>query len=175
MPCTQGARDAMSTAWRGERWPCQRSDAAPHLLIRHMQEEDLPVILDIERRAYSFPWSENIFRDCLRVSYHCRVAELQGVIIGYGVMAIYVDEAHLLNLCIRPESRRRGLGLRLLGHLLGEARASGARTILLEVRPSNSAAIALYRRLGFERIGRRKDYYPSAHGREDAVVLSRKV
>jgi ribosomal-protein-alanine N-acetyltransferase len=143
--------------------------------IRAMRLADLPAVMDIERRAYEFHWTEGIFRDCLAVGYRCHVALLDSAIAGYGVMTAAAGEAHILNLCIDPHQRRRGLGRAMLAYLLKDASAAGAQTMLLEVRPSNAAGIALYEQLGFKRIGMRKDYYPAKGGREDALMLEREV
>ena len=86
-------------------------------------------------------------------------------------MSMAVDEAHVLNLCVDPELQRQGLGRRLLHHLIKLARAANATIVLLEVRKSNLPAIRLYDAEGFKRLGIRKNYYPAAGGREDAIVL----
>ena len=143
----------------------------PEVHIRPMMEIDLPDVAAIEQKSYAFPWSENIFRDCLRVGYTCRALDLAGQIIGYAVMSLGAGEAHVLNVCVRDEYRSRGFGQRLLEHLLERAQASGVNEAFLEVRPSNLAAIRLYQRLGFEQIGIRRGYYQAPDGREDAIVL----
>jgi ribosomal-protein-alanine N-acetyltransferase len=143
------------------------------LPVRAMRPEDLPVVAAIEREAYAFPWTQNIFRDCLRVGYCCVVLEVGGETVAYGVLSIAAAEAHLLNLCVRPAFQRRGLGADLLAWLLARAREGGAREVFLEVRPSNESALLLYERAGFRRIGLRRNYYRSDNGREDAVVLVR--
>jgi ribosomal-protein-alanine N-acetyltransferase len=143
----------------------------PEVHIRPMMEMDLPEVAAIEQRSYAFPWSENIFRDCLRVGYTCRALDLAGQIIGYAVMSLGAGEAHILNLCVREEFRIVGFGRRLLEHMLERAAASGVGEAFLEVRPSNLAAIRLYQRLGFEQIGIRRGYYQAPDGREDAIVL----
>jgi len=145
------------------------------LRMRPMTEADLPRVMEIERAAYEFPWTEGIFRDCLRVGYCCWVLEEAGRLRGYGIMSVGAGEAHLLNLCIAPEAQRRGLGRRLLRHLLALARYHGAATVLLEVRKSNRRALRLYRGMGFREIGLRRGYYPAAQGREDALVLARRL
>ena len=147
----------------------------PEVHIRPMMEEDLPQIAATERASYAFPWSENIFRDCLRVGYTCRALDLEGQIIGYGVMSLGAGEAHILNVCVRNEFRNLGFGRRLLEHLLERAGASGVGEAFLEVRPSNLAAIRLYQHLGFEQIGIRRGYYQAPDGREDAIVLKREL
>lgn len=142
-------------------------------LFRIMSTEDLPFMLAIERQSYLYPWSEGIFRDCLRVGYHCRVMEVAGSIAGYAVSSVAVKEAHILNLCIHPQLRRQGLGRRLLDYVIDESRELGADTLFLEVRQSNQAAIQLYRDHGFDEIGVRKNYYPADNGKEDALMMAR--
>jgi ribosomal-protein-alanine N-acetyltransferase len=140
-------------------------------LYRPMREADVPTVLEIEKRAYQYHWSEGIFRDCLRVGYGCWVMELGGSIGGYGILSLVVGEAHLLNICVAPEWQKQGYGRLLLEHFIELARERGAYQMLLEVRPSNKAALRLYRARGFEETGQRKNYYPSTHGREDALIL----
>jgi ribosomal-protein-alanine N-acetyltransferase len=147
----------------------------PEVHIRPMVEIDLPEIAAIEQASYAFPWSENIFRDCLRVGYTCRALDLAGQVIGYGVMSLGAGEAHILNVCVRNEFRSLGFGRRLLEHLLERAGASGVAEAFLEVRPSNLAAIRLYQHLGFEQIGIRRGYYQAPDEREDAIVLKREI
>ena len=143
----------------------------PEVHIRPMMEIDLPEVAGIEQTSYAFPWSENIFRDCLRVGYTCRALDLAGQIIGYGVMSLGAGEAHVLNVCVRDDYRSVGFGRRLLEHLLERAAAAGVSEAFLEVRPSNLAAIRLYQKIGFEQIGIRRGYYQAPDGREDAIVL----
>jgi len=141
--------------------------------IRPMHELDIPVVAAIERTAYQFPWSEGIFRDCLRVGYVCRVVDVGGDMGGYGIMSVGAGEAHILNVCIRDEFRSRGFARRILLYLLECARAAGMQEAFLEVRPSNTAAARLYHSMGFEQVGVRRGYYQAAAGREDAAVLRR--
>ncbi|RMD68263.1 MAG: ribosomal-protein-alanine N-acetyltransferase [Gammaproteobacteria bacterium] len=145
----------------------------PAYLFSDMEEEDLPQVLAIDAEAYEFPWSRRIFLDCLEAGYHCRVFKQWQTILAYGVMSVAASEAHILNLCVRPAYQRRGLGRRMLAHLLDIARREGAEIVLLEARISNKVAIHLYTRMGFREVGMRKNYYPSRGGREDAVVLMR--
>ena len=141
--------------------------------FRPMQEADLMDIMEIERTSYPHPWTRLIFSDCLRAGYCCWVCERQGMIEGYGVISVAAGESHLLNLCVRPESQRQGIGRKLLLHFISLARRHDAEVIFLEVRPSNAAACALYQRMGFNELGSRKDYYPAAKGHEDALILAR--
>jgi ribosomal-protein-alanine N-acetyltransferase len=145
----------------------------PEADIRPMHELDVPVVVAVERSAYQFPWSEGIFRDCLRVGYICRVVEVGSDIAGYGIMSIGAGEAHVLNVCMREEYRGRGLARKMLLYLIDRARTSGMYEAFLEVRPSNTAAARLYHSLGFEQVGIRRGYYQATNGREDAAVLRR--
>ncbi len=136
-----------------------------------MEAGDLDDVVAIENAAYAFPWSLGIFCDCLRVGYLCRVLELEGRVIGYGILSLLAEESHVLNLCISPDYRRMGFGRQLLRHLLELSASREVAQVFLEVRPSNVSALRLYREHGFEQIGLRRDYYRAAEGREDALVL----
>jgi ribosomal-protein-alanine N-acetyltransferase len=136
-----------------------------------MVETDVPAVVGIERASYQFPWSEGIFRDCLRVGYVCRVITVGKQVVGYGVMSVGAGEAHILNLCVSGAYRCQGVGKRLLEYLIERGAAAGMSEAFLEVRPSNTAAIRLYLSLGFEQVGMRRGYYQAVGGREDAAVL----
>jgi ribosomal-protein-alanine N-acetyltransferase len=138
--------------------------------FRPMAADDIESVIALEHAVYPFPWSEQIFRDCLRVGYDCWVVEAGSGVAGYGVMSMGAGECHILNLCIDPGLRRHGVGRMLLSMLLSRARRAGMLHAFLEVRPSNAAAMALYEDMGFARIGLRRGYYQAAGGREDAVV-----
>lgn len=145
----------------------------PQVNIRDMIPDDVARVMQLETAAYPFPWSDGIFRDCLRVGYVCCVAEIDDIVVGYGIMSTGAGEAHVLNLCVGEAWRNRGLGAQLLGHLVEFARSLGVIEVFLEVRPSNTAAIRLYQSQGFAQIGVRRGYYQAVGGREDAVVLRR--
>jgi len=138
-----------------------------------MTEDDVNAVVAIEHQAYAFPWTEGIFRDCLRVGYRCRILERDGVIIGYGISSIAAGESHILNLCVESSLRRQGLGRHLLDYLMDEAQRSQVEMMLLEVRISNAAAIAMYQQAGFNEIGLRQNYYPAENGKEDALLMAR--
>jgi ribosomal-protein-alanine N-acetyltransferase len=144
----------------------------PLLHARPVQEGDLDQIMEIERRAYPFPWTRGIFSDCLRVGYCCWLYAMEETIIAYGVMSVAAGEAHLLNLTVSPEWQGQGLGRRQLRRLLTLAAEHGADAVFLEVRVSNHPAISLYRNMGFNEVGLRTGYYPGKRGREDAMVLA---
>ncbi len=147
----------------------------PQVQFRPMRLEDVAAATRLEQDTYAFPWTEGIFRDCLRVRYDCRVIDLNGDVVGYGIMSSGAEEAHILNVCVHRELRCRGLGRHMIQMLLDSAGQAGMRQAFLEVRPSNVSAVRLYQTLGFEQVGLRKGYYQSgsqaAGGREDAVVF----
>src|SRR5690606_14090517 len=132
----------------------------------------LDAVMEVERRAYPFPWTRGIFRDCLRAGYPAWVLDRGGAILGYAVLSIAAGKAHILNLCAAPEVQREGNGRRLLRALLQVARGHRAERVFLEVRPSNEADIALYHGEGFNEIGSRPRYYPAIGGREAALVMA---
>jgi len=137
-----------------------------------MLPDDLAAVVAIENVIYEFPWSSGNFADSIVAGYHCRVLEHEGPVVGYGVLSVAAGESHLLNLSIASAWQRQGLGRLLLRCFVDEARAAGARIMILEVRPSNAAGRALYEHSGFERVGMRRAYYPAAQGKEDAIVMS---
>jgi len=147
------------------------------IAFRPMQTDDLAQVHAIECAAYPFPWSLGNFADCLTSGYLCEVLLEDDTLKGYSVVASMVDEAHVLNCCVAPEAQGRGLGRQMMQHLMSglpDMLGSGhgpLTSLLLEVRLSNAAAIHLYTDLGFCEIGRRRDYYPTADGREEALVM----
>lgn len=140
--------------------------------MRALRESDLNAVMAIEVRGYPYPWTRGIFLDCLRAGYPGLAMERDGLLIGYGVLSLVADEAHVLNICIDPLVQSRGLGRQLLRALVRLAADRGAQRVFLEVRPSNTPALALYHSEGFNEIGRRPRYYPAAQGREDALVMA---
>ncbi len=147
-------------------------ESPPGGTVRRLTEADLPFILDIERQGYSHPWGEGVFLDCFQSRYRMLGVEQGQRLEGYGVLATLHDEAHLLNLCVRPASRGRGYARQLLRALLSGAAREGLQRIVLEVRVSNQAARRLYLSEGFEVIGERRGYYPDGDDREDAMVMA---
>ena len=144
----------------------------PQLKIKPMQSDDVDAVMEIELRAYEFPWSEGNMRDCINSNYYCCVYGLDDSCVGYAVMSVAAGEAQILNICIDPKMQGQGLGHRLLQHLIAEAGRRNADTLFLEVRASNKSAIALYDAAGFNEVGQRHGYYPTNSGREDALVLA---
>jgi [ribosomal protein S18]-alanine N-acetyltransferase len=144
----------------------------PEIELRLMAEADLPAVMAIENAIYAFPWTLGNFRDSLAAGYRCWICACDGEVIGYVVLLHAAGEAHLLNLSVAAACQRQGYGSLLLRRLCEAARGDGARMIFLEVRPSNVAALRLYDRHGFRRVGLRREYYPAQAGREDALILS---
>ncbi len=153
--------------------------------IRPMQEPDVNGVMVIENAVCDFPWTPGIFSDCIRVGYSCWVFDGNGNediaatdesttrdILGYALLSVAAGEAHVLNICIKPENQGQGLGKRMMLHIKEEAKKLNANTLFLEVRVSNMIAFNLYKKLGFTVVGHRKDYYPHKDGREDAIVLA---
>ena len=133
-------------------------------IVRPMTHDDIDAVSRIEEQSYGYPWSTGIFRDCLLAGYLCLVIEQSGEVRGYGILSVAAGEAHVLNVCV---------GLALLQRLIAEARDARVKRMFLEVRPSNLAAINMYKGMGFATIGRRRDYYRAGGDRrEDALVLA---
>lgn len=139
--------------------------------IRAMHQSDIPAVTAIEGGTYEYPWSSGIFRDCLLAGYTSVVLERDREVIGYGIMSVAAGEAHLLNICIKKNQRRHGIGKSLLQYLLDRANRFAAERVFLEVRPSNEPALNLYEKMGFRILGVREGYYKARQGNEDAVVL----
>ncbi|MGR9013668.1 MAG: ribosomal protein S18-alanine N-acetyltransferase [Gammaproteobacteria bacterium] len=142
--------------------------------LRKMRSSDLPGVLAIERANYHSPWGEDIFRDCFKANYSCWVCEENDTVLGYSILAMAVGEAHILNICVAAAEQGQGIGRKMLENLIETARGR-AETMFLEVRPSNTVAIALYEKMGFNEIGVRKGYYPAENGREDALMLAMQI
>lgn len=140
-----------------------------------MTLEDVPRVMETEKSVYPYPWTDGIFRDCIRVGYQCWLAYEDGRLIGHAVASIAANESHLLNLSIAADDQGKGYGKQFVEFLVDIVRQRGALSILLEVRPSNPAAIGLYQSCGFNEIGCRKNYYPAENGRENALLFAREL
>lgn len=143
--------------------------------IRPMERNDLPAVMKNERRGYTHPWTEGIFRDCIESGYECWVLTFGDRTIGHAVSTIAAGESHILNVCVHPECQGNGFGRMLVEHLLSRAHHHEAGKVFLEVRPSNQVAQRLYEKLGFNEVGVRRNYYPAFVGREDALVLAKEL
>jgi len=136
-----------------------------------MYKADLDAVAATESTLYEFPWTHRNFADSLEAGYSAWITRLAGDLVGYAVMMRVIDETHLLNISVAREWQGKGYGAALLHHLFEVARHMHTTHMLLEVRPSNAPAIALYRKSGFRQVARRPDYYPAVKGREDALLM----
>ncbi|XID76002.1 ribosomal protein S18-alanine N-acetyltransferase [Alkanindiges sp. WGS2144] len=139
--------------------------------IRVMTLADLPRVHFIEQQVQSHPWSQQLFIDSIQAGHQCTVLELDGTIAGFCILQKVLDEANLLLMAIASEYQKQGLGYQLLEQSI-QALGTGCNMIFLEVRQSNQAAIALYEKMGFAQIDLRKNYYPTAQGKEHAVIMA---
>jgi len=142
-----------------------------------MTSADLPEVMKIENQVYPHPWTEGIFKDCLRSGYHGFLLKQNDELIGYAMISVAVQECHILNICINHGQQGKGLGRYLLEFLLEEAKELQAQSVFLEVRTSNKTAIKLYESMGFNELGIRKNYYPAPTAnnkqqREDAHLFA---
>lgn len=139
--------------------------------LRAMQMADLDAVMAIEPTIYSYPWTRGNFSDSLNSGYSAWVLEANQTIIGYALLMVILDEAHLLNLSVAKDQQKQGLGRYLLEHMLQIAKNHKAANMFLEVRPSNISAITLYENMGFCEMAVRRGYYPAPNGREDAILM----
>jgi ribosomal-protein-alanine N-acetyltransferase len=143
----------------------------PQIHYRRMRATDLAEVALLEKSLYEFPWSLGNFRDSLNAGYDCWTVTHGETVIGYAVLMVALDEAHLLNIAVAQEWQSQGIGMGFLRHMIEVARGASCQIVYLEVRPSNLAARHLYRKLGFQQIAIRPEYYPATSGREDALFL----
>lgn len=143
----------------------------PNYQLRPMQMTDLDAVMAIEPTIYTHPWTRGNFSDSINSGYSAWVLESNQIIIGYALLMMVLDEAHLLNLSVAKDQQKQGLGRYLLEHMLQIAKNHKAANMFLEVRPSNISAIALYENMGFCEMALRRGYYPAHNGREDAVLM----
>lgn len=134
--------------------------------------DDQPQLLAIERRSHAFPWSEQTFASNQGERFLNFRIEAEGRLVGFAITQVVLDEASLFNIAVDPDVQRRGYARQLLQHLIAELEKREVMTLWLEVRASNLAAIALYEQLEFHQVSRRPNYYPTASGREDAIIMA---
>lgn len=148
-----------------------------HLQLLPMTQADISQVIAIEVQAYPQPWTEGIFKDCLRVGYSCWSLKQKEILFGYLIITIAANEMHILNICIDPKQQGLKLGTALLKQAIKLGEEMSVNSCFLEVRPTNKAAVSLYLNNSFKRIGTRKNYYPSeqyGNSREDAIVMERR-
>lgn len=143
------------------------------LTIASMALEDIPGVMEIEDRSFPTPWSESSFRYELLENPYASLFVVRrrdpATVVAFACVWVVDQEIRVNNVAVHPDWRCRGIGRRLLRHLVGFGRSQGCREMTLEVRPSNAAALALYDGAGFTRVGRRKQYYTDTH--EDAIIM----
>lgn len=152
-----------------------KSDGNLQFYARKMRYADIDMVVKNEAAAYLYPWTKRIFLDCLRAGHQCWVLANNHKIVAHGVMSVAIGECHLLTLCVHPNFQRLGYGRNIFNLLLNRAYKLDATECFLEVRIGNEAAITLYKSIGFAVIGKRKNYYPTSCGREDAYIMSRSL
>jgi ribosomal-protein-alanine N-acetyltransferase len=150
------------------------SDGTERFFIRRMRDEDLSSVREIERRSFSNPWSDSTFRGEIQntaVSFPMVVVRRPGEeVVGYIVYWRIRDDVQINNVAVHPDCRGLGLGEAMVRHVIARSREAEATFITLEVRQSNTPALTLYRKLGFEVMGTRKNYYTKPD--EDAYVMA---
>jgi ribosomal-protein-alanine N-acetyltransferase len=144
----------------------------PDYLIRKMTEQDLDCIMRIEKESFTLPWSRESFAGELKNQFsNYLVCDCEGEVAAYvGIWVVY-EEAHITNVAVGVKYRRMGIGRALMLEAEKLARQKKAHCILLEVRPSNQAALNMYRELGYVPTGLRKAYY--SDNQEDAIVMTK--
>jgi len=140
-----------------------------------MSSADVDEVMRLETSVYEFPWTERIFRDCIRVGYDCWLALQGNKIVAHAVVSTAASESHILNLAVTGEYQGKGIGKQFIHFLLEIAARKQAEIVMLEVRPSNIRAISCYNSAGFNEIGCRKDYYPAPNGKEDALLFAKQI
>lgn len=139
-----------------------------------MQLENLPAVIEIERKSNSHPWTERNFQDAMTSGYLSLVAHEHGEVVAFAIARTLVDEAELLLIAVTPSERRQGVAALLWIELAQRLRIAGATKIFLEVRASNAAARSFYSSRGLSAIGVRKNYYANGTqdgDREDAILM----
>lgn len=141
------------------------------VVVRFMTVDDIDAIMVVEYDAFTVPWSRTAFRNELTANQfaHYLVLELDGKVIGYCGLWVIMDEAQITNIAIHSTHRGKKFGERLLQEAMEVARAYGAEVMTLEVRVTNTVAQNLYKKLGFQPGGIRKNYY--SDNLEDALVM----
>jgi ribosomal-protein-alanine N-acetyltransferase len=141
-------------------------------MLRTLYKSDIAQILVIEKSVHVSPWTDDTFKMCFNAGYFGWAVEQEGKVIGFIVISLNKDECHVLNLCVAIENQHQGWGRKMLNHALNHAKQHGVGIAYLEVRRSNSRAIALYRKMNFHLVGERKNYYPTVVGNEDALIFA---
>ena len=140
------------------------------MTIESMTADDISQVAEIERQIFSIPWSEKAFKDSMESDNTIYiVAKENNNVAGYAGMYLSFEEGNITNVAVNPLSRRKGIGEKIVRDILNKAYEKGVRDVFLEVRETNSAAIALYEKIGFKEEGIRKNFYDKP--RENALIM----
>ncbi|WP_028863540.1 ribosomal protein S18-alanine N-acetyltransferase [Psychromonas aquimarina] len=142
-----------------------------NLQILAMSLEDIEAVHNIEQQSHTHPWSKKLFLSNFGKRYFNHVLLADNQVLAYFVASSVAGEVTLMNIAVSPDHQGKGLGGMLLQYLLDFSLANNEQEIWLEVRASNENALSLYHKLGFVEVDRRKGYYPSENGREDALIM----
>ncbi|WP_041542954.1 ribosomal protein S18-alanine N-acetyltransferase [Oceanimonas sp. GK1] len=142
---------------------------------RPLTPADLDAMTALEHSAHVHPWSRGLLAEAFGERYFSGSLWHQGELLGYFIADRVLDESTLMNICVAPRWQGRGLGRQLLEHYFARCRALGLGWLWLEVRASNRSALGLYVATGYEESGRRRNYYPTAEGHEDAVLMQKRL
>ena len=140
------------------------------ITIQPMKKEDISMVVTLEENTFSTPWSyEALEGGGVKDNYYFLVAKQENIVVGYVGMYVVLQEGDITNIAVAKEVQGQGIGTKLLKELLEVAKKHGTETINLEVRVSNESAISLYKKHGFEIIGRRKNFYTKPE--EDGYLM----
>ncbi len=162
------------TAWRSRlknAAAVKSSEVGMMLTFRAVTTQDLETVAPLIHRADPFGWTMQNLQSALASGWTVTAAEAEGSIVGCAVVMQVIDEAELLEIAVDPVHQGKGFGKALLAQVLAAARARAVRLMRLEVRIGNERALKMYEKAGFKRVGLRRGYYPTAAGREDAVLM----
>lgn len=149
-------------------------DELKDLTFERMKEQDLAEVLRIEKESFSDPWTRESFLEDINKNFtYPAVARMGGSLVGYTCLWKIEDELQIANIAVDKEYRKRGIAQRIMEWIFEQAREQNCKNVTLDVRVSNSVALTLYRKFGFEQIGRRKNYY--RYPVEDAIIMEKKL
>lgn len=144
------------------------------MIFAQMKEKHVAQVAALEKKCFSEPWSEKSIASELENELALWiVAEDDGKVLGYVGSQTVMGESDMMNIAVCPDWRRQGIAAGLIVGLIGALKLRGSHSLTLEVRPSNEAAKALYEKLGFTQVGRRKNYYRNP--KEDALILRKEL
>ena len=140
-----------------------------------MSKADIGQVFNIEKENFNFPWSQNIFNDCIDNGYICKIICNDGKVVGYSISSAFSLEFHIMNISIMKQFQNHGLARMMIQDSYINALKNNCNVIFLECRPSNKIARHLYESEGFSEVGIRKDYYPSQNGKEDGIIFAKQI